>query len=84
MSKITAEHTDKLGTIIELDFYVVFPSGNSLCIGIVKKLNPKMIGISVILKRRNTACRRINKYPYDCVVIDKNKALMYVLKLENS
>ena len=37
------EHVDKLGQPLALDDIVAFPDGNSMHIGIVKKLNPKQV-----------------------------------------
>jgi hypothetical protein len=39
------EHRDKLGRLINIGDFVAFPDRNSLEVGVVKKLNPKMIGI---------------------------------------
>ena len=77
MSK-TYEHNDKLGRVIQLDDCVAYPDGNSLIIGKVVKLNPKMIGVEEVGSKRWT--HKGNKYPADVVVIDDAAVTMYLLK----
>ncbi len=75
MTKATIEHTDILGNTLEIGDVVAFSSHNSLAMGIVDKINPKMIG----LKRVNSRWRQ-NKYPLDCIKVDENMGLLYLLK----
>ena len=42
------EHKDKLGRLLKVGDCVAYPSSNSLMIGIVKKLNPKMVGVKPV------------------------------------
>ena len=82
MTKITKEeivHKDTIGQIIRIDSYVAYPQNNSLCVGVVKKINPKMIGISRLVKGKGWSSRYINKYPDDCVIIDGTRVTMRLL-----
>jgi len=71
------EHRDKLGRLLKLGDCVAYPSYNSLSIGTIKKLNPKMIGVATLGKRASTS----NKYPQDLVVVDGPEVTMYLLKM---
>jgi hypothetical protein len=75
MSKDNHEHKDILGNILNVGDIVAFSSHNSLAMGIIDKLNPKMIG----LKRVNSKWRQ-NKYPLDCIKVDEGQGLVYILK----
>ena len=75
MSKDIPEHTDILGNVLAVGDIVAFSNHNSLAMGIIDKLNPKMIG----LKRVNSKWRQ-NKYPLDCVKVDEGQGLVYILK----
>jgi hypothetical protein len=75
MTKELPQHQDILGNDLAVGDIVAFSSHNSLAMGIVDKLNQKMIG----LKRVNTRWRQ-NKYPRDCVKVDENMGLLYLLK----
>lgn len=77
MAKIP-EHTDKLGSPINLNDCVAYPDGNSLNIGRVIKLNPKMIGLEEVGNKRWP--HKGNKYPADVVVLDDAAVTMYLLK----
>lgn len=72
------EHTDKLGQPIKLNDCVAYPDGNSLNIGRVVKLNPKMIGVEEVGSKRWQ--HKGNKYPQDMVVIDQAAVTMFLLK----
>ena len=52
-------HKDKLGRLIQVDDFVCYPDGNSLQIGKVIKINPKMIKVNRIPDKR---------YRYTCDV----------------
>ena len=69
------EHKDVLGNVLAVGDIIAYADHNSLAMGIVDKLNPKMIG----LKRVNSKLRR-NKYPQDCVKVDENLGLLYILQ----
>jgi hypothetical protein len=46
----------------------------------VKKLNPKMVGVSKVSKERRPGYGNHNKYPSDIVVLDGPEVVMYLLK----
>jgi hypothetical protein len=83
MAKEEVEHKDKLGRILKLGDCVAFPQHNSLGIGTIKKLNPKMVKVVKVGKskfRDNGS----NKYPQDCVLLDGPEVTMYLLRLNTS
>jgi hypothetical protein len=75
MAKEVPAHKDKLGRLIKIGDCVAYPDSNSLVVGVVKKLNPKMIGVSRI-KAKWTQ----NKYPQDMVLLEGPEVTMYMLK----
>lgn len=75
MAKIIPEHKDKLGRLINLGDFVAFPDRNSLEVGIVKKLNPKMIGIGRIKSKWTQ-----NKYPEDIIKVEGPEVSVYLLR----
>ena len=80
IQKIPPVHMDFLNNQIKLDDYVVFtPRGHgSLKLGIVDKLNNKMIGIQAIGKSKS----RYNIYPHDVLIVNKEDALLKLLTLQ--
>lgn len=80
MTKDVVSHKDKLGRDINLNDCVAFPRSNSLVIGKVIKLNPKMIGVEEVSNKK--WCYSGNKYPQDCVIIDSADVTMYMLRIE--
>lgn len=72
------EHHDKLGRVIQLNDCVAYPNSNSLNIGRVVRLNPKMISIEEVGNKRWP--HKGNKYPQDSVVVDDAAVTMYLLK----
>lgn len=74
----TPEHNDKLGRLINLGDCVAYPDNNSLVLGKVVKLNPKMIGIEEVGNKRWP--HKCNKYPTDVVILDDSAVTMYLLK----
>lgn len=80
-TKVIIEHVDRLGAKIEVGSQVAYPDGNHLHIGTVKKLNPKMIGISKFNDVSRTWGRATtNKYPDDCIVLEGPRVTMYLIK----
>ena len=69
-------HKDKLGRPIKIGDFVAFPDRNSLEVGVVKKLNPKMIGVGRIKSKYSQ-----NKYPQDMVLLEGPEVSMYLLKM---
>ena len=82
MAKAEIIHEDKLGNLINVGDYVAYPSHNSLEIGVVTKLNPKMVKVKNITptnyKWRSEDGK--NKYPSDCVMVEGPLVTMYILK----
>ena len=78
MSKEIPNHVDLLGNPISLGNCVAFPHTNSLTIGIVTKLNPKMVQVKRVGAWRHV--RKFNKYPTDMVVLNSQDVTMYLLK----
>jgi hypothetical protein len=75
MIETAIAHKDILGNTIKVGDSVVYPSHNSLCIAMVKKINPKMINV---LRVGSSWTER--KYPCDLLVVDDPKIIMYLLK----
>jgi hypothetical protein len=75
MPKELPEHKDKLGRSIKVGDFVAFPDRNSLEVGVVKKLNPKMIGVGRIKSKYSQ-----NKYPQDIVRLEGPEVSIYLLK----
>ena len=72
------EHKDKLGKLINVDDYVVYPYHNTLSIGRVIKLNNKMVKIVKVPagKYKDTGT---NKYPIDMVKVNQEDITFYLL-----
>lgn len=75
-SKPDPQHKDKLGRLIRIGDFVAYPESNSLCVGTIVKLNPKMIKVARINKYRWES----NKYPDDCVKLEQSDMTWYILK----
>jgi hypothetical protein len=80
MAKVVPVHKDKLGRDINLNDCVAFPRSNSLIIGKVVKINPKMVGVEEISNKKWPSSG--NKYPQDCVVVDSADVTMYMLRMK--
>jgi len=77
MSKEVPEHRDKLGRLLNVGDCVVYPSSNTLVIGIVSKLNPKMVRVSQLGRKR---WGDSNKYSNDLVILEGPDVTMYLIK----
>jgi hypothetical protein len=75
---VIPEHRDQLGRVINIGDCVAYPQSNSLVIGVVRKINPKMIGVRRIGK--NGWGSEKNKYPIDCVKLDGPEVTMFIIK----
>lgn len=73
------QHKDKIGQTIQRGDVVAFPQHRSLSIGIVIKINPKMIKIRQIKQNTRWDPPEYNKYPEDCVKIEGAVVSMYLL-----
>jgi hypothetical protein len=74
------EHRDRLGRLIQIGDFVVAAGYNRLEVGIVCKLNPKMIQFKAISNSKYAKDRRVNKYPYDTAVIFGLDVTMFLVK----
>jgi hypothetical protein len=78
-ANVEVEHKDKLGRVLEVGDAVCYPSHNSLELGIVKKLNPKMVKVYEA-GRSGKWYTGSNKYPGDLVKVDGPEVTMYLLR----
>ena len=75
MAKVP-EHKDKLGRPLAVGDCVAYPDGNNILkIGLIEKLNPKMIKVKGFKKTYT-----VNKYPHESVKLDGPDITMYILK----
>lgn len=79
-TKADIEHRDKLGKLLAVGDAVCYPSHNSLELGTVKKLNPKMVKVFEAGRENSKWYSGSNKYPSDLVKIDGPEVTMYLLK----
>lgn len=68
-------HKDILGNKIMVGDIVAYPSHNSMKIGTVNKLNPKMVNVTAVGRKYVD-----RKYPTELLVVDDPKISLYVLK----
>jgi hypothetical protein len=78
--KEVVEHKDKLGRAINLEDFVCYPEHNSLSIGKVVKINPKMINVSRIPDKYRKWGGESRKYPSDLVLVEGKDVTMYILR----
>lgn len=71
------EHQDLFGQPLELGDCVVYPRGNSMTVGTVIKLNPKLVGVREVGTSLWGNC---NKYPAQLVKVTGAEVTMYLLK----
>lgn len=74
MTKVNPEHRDILGQTLSLGDAVVFPSSNSMYVGTIVKLNPKMVKVKRVGSKWDT-----NKYPQDLARVSGPEVTMYLL-----
>jgi len=82
MAKTAICHNDILGQPIEVGDAVVYPSYNAMYIGLVTKLNNKMVKV----KRVGSSVRSQgqNKYPKDLAKVSGPEVTMYLLKAQSN
>lgn len=74
-------HLDAIGQEIRFNDVVAFWQSNSIKIGRVIKLHPKMIRLKELKKSKHSwNTGEYNKYPADTVIIDGEQAMIYILK----
>ena len=71
---------DKLDQEIKIGDCVVYSLHNSLDLGIVVKINPKMVKIKKIEPPKRWESAQFNRYPSDCVKIEGPIVSMYIIK----
>ena len=81
MDKPTIEHKDKLGRSLKVGDCVAYPGSNSLIVGTIKKLNPRMVGVAKLGKN---SYGPKNKYPHDVVLLDGPEVTMYLLRMNTA
>lgn len=77
MAKALPQHKDKLGRELAVGDAVCYPSSNTLLIGTVEKLNPKMVGVKKLGGKYSYTS---NKYPSDLVKLEGADVTFYVLQ----
>lgn len=84
MAKVSTKapilHHDIFGQELALDDCVVYPQSNSMQIGKVIKINPKMISVRGLGSRYRRS--ETLKYPIDLVKVQGAEVTMYLLKAE--
>lgn len=73
---VIPDHRDLLGQPLTIGDCVVFPSSNTMYVGTVTKLNPKMIKVRRVGTRSKW---EQNKYPQDLVRVSGPEVTMYLL-----
>lgn len=79
MAKELPTHQDKLGRLLVEGDCVAYPESNSLRIGTVIKINPKMVKVKG-LGTTGYWARGTNKYPDDIVKLEGEEVTMYLLR----
>jgi hypothetical protein len=82
--KAPIEHKDKLGRVLSVGDAVCYPSHNSLELGTIKKLNPKMVKVWEAGRQAGRWYTGSNKYPGDLVKVDGAEVTMYLLKMNTA
>lgn len=79
---VIAEHHDILGQPLEVGDCVVFPSSNTMYVGKIVKINPKMVKVAKVPNGRYNS--QWNKYPSDLAKVSGAEVTMYLLKHQNN
>lgn len=75
MAKVEIEHKDLLGRVLSVGDVVAMASSNTMYVGTVDKLNPKMVKVKMLGRGWTN-----NKYSSDLVKIEGPEVTMYILK----
>lgn len=81
MLKDNFEHDDCLGRKLKIGDCVAFSHASHLCVGIIDKLNPKMVRVHELGKKTNWT-GSYNRYPKDVVTLEGSHVTMFLLKME--
>lgn len=76
MTKEAPVHKDKLGRTISIGDFVAFPQSNSLSVGKITKLNPKMVKVLALPRAKSD----YNKYPTDVIRLEASDMTWFMLK----
>jgi hypothetical protein len=81
IEKPEIKHYDVFGKELKLGTPVAFSNGNSLAIGEIVKINPKMLRVVAFSKKSSwRSSAGYLKYPSDMVVVSGPSVTMYILK----
>lgn len=78
--KTAPEHRDRLGRLLKIGDCVAFPQSNTLYIGTIKKLSPKMAIVARVGAKSRWEQDGNRKYPADLVLLDGPEVTMYLIK----
>lgn len=78
---MTIDFVDKLGQAIKEGDCVAWPDHNTLEVGIIVKINPKMVKVKRIESPKKWQPSTWNKYPNNVIKLDGPAVSMYILKL---
>lgn len=79
MTKAIPEHKDLMGRPLDEGDCVAYPQSNSLVVGTIIKINPKMLKVAAVGSKGYWA-RGTNKYPSDLVKLEGEDVTLYLLK----
>jgi hypothetical protein len=71
---------DKLGQDIQEGDFVAWPSHNTLEVGIIVKINPRMVKVKRVEPPKRWQPSTWNKYPNNVVKLEGPIVSMYILK----
>jgi len=77
MTKDIPEHRDVLGQPLAVGDAVVYPSGNTMYVGVITKFNPKMVKVKHVGAKRGS---EYNKYPTDVARVSGPDVTLFLLK----
>ena len=85
MSKEPVEHRDKLNRLLKVGDCVAYPERNTLTIGTIKRITPKMTIVSELGKTPSWYARNGHrKYPSDLVLLEGPEVTMYLPKMNTA
>lgn len=78
--KEVPQHKDKFGRLLSVGTHVVYPLHNSLAVGIVAKVTPKMLMVKELSTRSRSWSSEKRKYPSDLAIVEGAMVTFYILK----
>lgn len=82
MAKEEIKHVDLFGQELLVDDCVVYPASNTMQVGKVIKLNPKMVKVQS-LGKKGWRGHESNKYPTEIVKVQGTEVTMYLLRAQS-